>query len=1028
MSELDRHESHTYARVSRPKPRADDAQETERHAVVTVGGLGTSRAASDGRARSSGASAFTPTTIPLDLSPLDPAQNGVLDALKRIERNTARKPLSGVATVNALPGAQSASGATAPDNPTTSVTAKVASKGRGASLRQQIYRVRRIERQVDRALPPTERDAADATGATTTQATPAVQTTSSPFERQRERVSRQKETETAVSAAIKKQPTTPPASDPQEGDGNKTATATPEKRLTADELRKLPLRGDGGKFLSREEKAGMSQAELAQAKSREAREKAKEGDKDRSLLSQMGDKLGEVAKGALDSKGDATDGVGTAVGNAYYSAAKEAYGAYQELAGEDSKARELYQWARGHWDKRREQSGDKGADSTTLERQHEATTQQASEAHTRQITSEREREKQAEAHRDETSEELEAIAEISEDGFEEVVKEIKRIDGGGGGLLPLRNPFRPGGGRTGGGSRTGGGAQRGRMGRVWDRVRNPFSRAPATAAASTAASTGTRATTNVAQAAPRAATASRLLGGTSRALGALAAPVTGALAYNSTQNELAERDDLTQAQKTTTAAATGIGAGGGALAGAATGAAAGAAVGSVVPVVGTAVGGILGGVVGGALGAWGGEKAGRSVGDAVASTMDNVEDEARNALDERESRLRNEEAKERKWYNPASWFSGGNEGGGPENTQASRRSNRGNRGGSTASPTPGGSASGGEREQALIHAMHDAGITDPNEQAAFMGQMHHESAGFSSFDESFNYSSAERIMEVSRTARNQGVGAVEAARAQGPEAVAELMYGGRMGNVEPGDGYKYRGRGFTQLTGRDNYTAASEALGIDLVSNPELAADPEVAAKVSTWYWQERGGLSEAAQRGDTGEVTRLINGGHNGLADREAQTNRYLAAAHAGELTVEPQQPAEQSGAAPVAIADNGAPRSPTRPAEAEADARPVTVAAAINEIAGTSTPAVEPILPSEPVTAIDDRQAAKAFHPAPVPASPARTAPATASATSAVNASNGGNSSSQSPRGGTSAPGVNDIQVSFSDPILTLMAMDRI
>ncbi|MCZ0926432.1 hypothetical protein L0636_00835 [Halomonas janggokensis] len=190
---------------------------------------------------------------------------------------------------------------------------------------------------------------------------------------------------------------------------------------------------------------------------------------------------------------------------------------------------------------------------------------------------------------------------------------------------------------------------------------------------------------------------------------------------------------------------------------------------------------------------------------------------------------------------------------------------------------------------ALTQAMAEAGITDPNEQAAFMGQMHHESGGFRTMEESFNYSSADRIMAVSRTARDQGPEAVEAAMAEGPEAIAELMYGGRMGNTEPGDGHRYRGRGFTQLTGRDNYTAASEALGIDLVNNPDMAADPEVAAKVSTWYWQNREGLSEAAQQGDTREVTRLINGGDNGLADREKATQGYLAAAKAGEFTVSP-------------------------------------------------------------------------------------------------------------------------------------------
>ncbi|MGP8289043.1 glycoside hydrolase family 19 protein [Vreelandella zhanjiangensis] len=217
---------------------------------------------------------------------------------------------------------------------------------------------------------------------------------------------------------------------------------------------------------------------------------------------------------------------------------------------------------------------------------------------------------------------------------------------------------------------------------------------------------------------------------------------------------------------------------------------------------------------------------------------------------------------------------------------------------------------------ALTQAMADAGITNPNEQAAFMGQMHHESGGFRTMEESFNYSSADRIMAVSRTARNQGPEAVEAAMAQGPEAIAELMYGGRMGNTEPGDGHRYRGRGFTQLTGRDNYTAASEALGIDLVNNPDMAADPEVAAKVATWYWQNRGGLSEAAQRGDTREVTRLINGGHNGLEDREAQTNRFLASAQAGEFSVTPRSE-ERAVESIASVQENTA--SPSIPTSSE-------------------------------------------------------------------------------------------------------------
>lgn len=210
-------------------------------------------------------------------------------------------------------------------------------------------------------------------------------------------------------------------------------------------------------------------------------------------------------------------------------------------------------------------------------------------------------------------------------------------------------------------------------------------------------------------------------------------------------------------------------------------------------------------------------------------------------------------------------------------------------------------------EPALTQAMADAGITDENEQAAFMGQMSHESGNFRTMEESFNYSSADRIMSVSKTARDKGKEAVQEAMAQGPEAVANMMYGGRddLGNTEEGDGYRFRGRGYTQLTGRDNYQSVGDALGIDLVNNPDMAKDPEIAAKVATHYWQSRDGLSEAAKKGDNREVTRLINGGTNGLADRQAATDEYLAAAQNGEFNVDaPNVAANDEPATPEAPA----------------------------------------------------------------------------------------------------------------------------
>lgn len=201
------------------------------------------------------------------------------------------------------------------------------------------------------------------------------------------------------------------------------------------------------------------------------------------------------------------------------------------------------------------------------------------------------------------------------------------------------------------------------------------------------------------------------------------------------------------------------------------------------------------------------------------------------------------------------------------------------------------------KRKALMAQMDAAGMTDPRERAMFLAQMDHETGGFRNLEEGFNYT-PDRLMAVSATARRAGPQAVQEAIAKGPEAVAELMYGGRMGNTEAGDAYRFRGRGYTQLTGRANYEEAGKALGLDLVGNPDLAASPEVAAKIATWFWKSRG-ASEAAQQGDVAGVTRLINGGLNGLEGRMAKTDQYLAAANVGGLSPAAKGSAIPRGAA---------------------------------------------------------------------------------------------------------------------------------
>lgn len=102
------------------------------------------------------------------------------------------------------------------------------------------------------------------------------------------------------------------------------------------------------------------------------------------------------------------------------------------------------------------------------------------------------------------------------------------------------------------------------------------------------------------------------------------------------------------------------------------------------------------------------------------------------------------------------------------------------------------------------------------------------------------------------------------------EIASGLAYEGRkdLGNIEAGDGEKYKGRGLIQLTGRYNYSAASSATGIDFIKNPELLSEPDNATRVSCWWWQSKG-LNELADKGDFRRITKIVNGGYNGWTDR---------------------------------------------------------------------------------------------------------------------------------------------------------------
>ena len=98
---------------------------------------------------------------------------------------------------------------------------------------------------------------------------------------------------------------------------------------------------------------------------------------------------------------------------------------------------------------------------------------------------------------------------------------------------------------------------------------------------------------------------------------------------------------------------------------------------------------------------------------------------------------------------------------------------------------------------------------------------------------------------------------------------------GDLGNTEPGDGVRFKGRGLIQITGRSNYRECGDALGLDLLANPELLEEPINASRSAGWFWQTHN-LNELADRGDIKAITKRINGGLNGFSDRQS----YLALA----------------------------------------------------------------------------------------------------------------------------------------------------
>ncbi|HAD96525.1 MAG TPA: glycoside hydrolase [Cryomorphaceae bacterium] len=165
-------------------------------------------------------------------------------------------------------------------------------------------------------------------------------------------------------------------------------------------------------------------------------------------------------------------------------------------------------------------------------------------------------------------------------------------------------------------------------------------------------------------------------------------------------------------------------------------------------------------------------------------------------------------------------------------------------------------------------------LQSPLRQAHFLPQVAHESGSFNYTSENLNYSASALRQVFGKYFTDD---AIANQYARKPEKIASRVYASRMGNGDEasGEGWKFRGRGLIQLTGKDNYTSFGQSLAIDLLTDPDsVSTNPDHAVQAACWYWDVNK-LNQDADRDDIKTITRKINGGYNGLDDRTAFLNR---------------------------------------------------------------------------------------------------------------------------------------------------------
>lgn len=169
-------------------------------------------------------------------------------------------------------------------------------------------------------------------------------------------------------------------------------------------------------------------------------------------------------------------------------------------------------------------------------------------------------------------------------------------------------------------------------------------------------------------------------------------------------------------------------------------------------------------------------------------------------------------------------------------------------------------------------------IVTPARVAGFISQCQHESLDFTILTENLNYSAKGLMGIFKKYFPNE---AVAKQYERKPEKIANRVYGGRMGNgpEDSGDGWTFRGRGLVQLTGRSNYTQCSRDLFGDdtLIENPDLVTEPDYAVLSACWFWHKNR-LNDICDRGDVVLLSKRINGGTIGLADRIHHWNDAIA------------------------------------------------------------------------------------------------------------------------------------------------------